>query len=164
MIAFVVMIALVERQRPEHESAEVLQRDRQFVWHPYTSLREPAAPLVTVSAQDEFLYLADGRRVIDGISSWWTILHGHRNPVLMAALAEAARSLDHVQFAGVTHPPAVELAELLLSTAPWAGGRVFYSDNGSTAVEVALKMAYQYWCHQGEPRTLVRGPGGGLSR
>jgi adenosylmethionine-8-amino-7-oxononanoate aminotransferase len=108
--------------------------------------------LLCAGAQDEFLYLADGRRVIDGISSWWTILHGHRHPVLMAALREAAESFDHVHFAGVTHVPAVSLAELLLSTAPWSGGRVFFSDNGSTAVEVALKMAYQYWCHRGQSR------------
>jgi adenosylmethionine-8-amino-7-oxononanoate aminotransferase len=80
----------------------------------------------------------------------------------MAALHEAALSLDHVQFAGVTHPAAVELAALLLSKAPWPGGRVFYSDNGSTAVEVALKMAYQYWCHQGQPeRTWFVGLEGG---
>jgi adenosylmethionine-8-amino-7-oxononanoate aminotransferase len=132
--------------------ADLLQRDRRQVWHPYTSLRDPDEPLVSVAAQDEFLRLADGRRVIDGISSWWTILHGHRHPVLMQALAEAAQSFDHVLFAGVTHPRAVELAGLLLDTAPWQGGRVFYSDNGSTAVEVALKIAYQFWCHHGEPR------------
>jgi adenosylmethionine-8-amino-7-oxononanoate aminotransferase len=131
---------------------DLLERDRRHVWHPYTSLREPDPPLISVAAQDEFLCLADGRRVIDAISSWWTILHGHRHPVLMAALTEAAQSFDHVHFAGLTHSPAVTLAELLLRTAPWAGGRVFFSDNGSTAVEVALKMAYQYWCHRGEPR------------
>jgi adenosylmethionine-8-amino-7-oxononanoate aminotransferase len=142
--------------------AQLLERDRRSVWHPYTSLRDPDPPLVSVAAQDEFLWLADGRRVIDGISSWWTILHGHRHPVLMAALAEAAAAFDHVHFAGVTHPPAVELAELLLATAPWPGGRVFFSDNGSTAVEVALKMAYQFWCHQGEPqRTWFVGFEGG---
>jgi adenosylmethionine-8-amino-7-oxononanoate aminotransferase len=128
------------------------ERDRRVIWHPYTSLQDPDPPLVCVAAQDEFLWLADGRKVIDAISSWWTILHGHRHPVLMAALRDAMASFDHVHFAGVTHPSAVELAELLLSTAPWRGGRVFFSDNGSTAVEVALKMAYQYWCHQGEPQ------------
>ena len=117
----------------------------------HRSLRDPDAPLVCVGARDEFLYLADGRKLIDGISSWWTILHGHRFPPLMDALREAAAAYDHVHFAGVTHPPGVELAELLLGTMPWRGGRVFYSDNGSTAVEVALKMAYQYWCHQGQP-------------
>lgn len=125
--------------------------DRELIWHPYTSLRAAEPPLVCVGAQDEFLFLADGRRIIDGISSWWTILLGHRQPVLQEALDTAARQIDHVLFAGVTHPWAVELAELLLASGPWPGGRVFFSDNGSTAVEVALKMAYQYWCHQGEP-------------
>jgi adenosylmethionine-8-amino-7-oxononanoate aminotransferase len=144
------------------QSDDLVGRDRANVWHPYTSLHEQEAPLVSVGAQAEFLHLADGRRVIDGISSWWTILHGHRHPVLMAALAQAAAEFDHVHFAGVTHRPAIELAELLLATAPWRGGRVFYSDNGSTAVEVALKMAYQFWCHRGEPqRTCFVGFEGG---
>jgi adenosylmethionine---8-amino-7-oxononanoate aminotransferase len=137
---------------------DLVQRDRLAVWHPYTSLRDPEPPLVCCGAQDEFLHLADGRRVIDGISSWWTILHGHRYPPLMAALAQAQQSIDHVHFAGVTHEAAVTLAELLLQSAPWSNGRVFYSDNGSTAVEVALKMAYQFWCHRNEPeRTLFIG-------
>jgi adenosylmethionine-8-amino-7-oxononanoate aminotransferase len=141
---------------------DLLERDRRHVWHPYTSLCEPDPPLVSTGAHDEFIELADGRRVIDAISSWWTILHGHRHPVLMAALRDAAASFDHVHFAGLTHAPAVALAELLLETAPWAGGRVFYSDDGSTAVEVALKMAYQYWCHQREPqRTWFVGLEGG---
>ncbi len=131
--------------------ADLLARDRRVLWHPYTSLRDPDAPLICVGARDEFLHLADGRRVIDGISSWWTILHGHRFPPLMNALRAAANTFDHVHFAGVTHPPGVELAELLLGTMRWQGGRVFYSDNGSTAVEVALKMSYQFWCHGGEP-------------
>ncbi len=148
--------------RERCDAQQVLAADRQFVWHPYTSLRDPVPPLVAVAAENEFLELADGTRIIDGISSWWTILHGHRPPALMAALHRAADELDHVHFAGVTHPHAVTLAELLLSTAPWPGGHVFYSDNGSTAVEVALKMAYQYWCHQGEPgRTLFLGLEGG---
>ena len=147
------------RTRPTE--IRLLERDRNAIWHPYTSLREPDPPLECVGAQDEFLFL-DGRKVIDGISSWWTILHGHWDPVLMTALNEAAKSFDHVHFAGVTHAPAVELAELMLGTAPWQGGRVFYSDNGSTAVEVALKMAYQYWCHRGEPgRTRFIGFEGG---
>jgi adenosylmethionine-8-amino-7-oxononanoate aminotransferase len=135
-----------------HASSWVDRVDQDAVWHPYTALGETDAPLHVVGAQDEFLYLADGTRVIDAISSWWTILHGHRFPPLMAALAEGARTWDHVIFAGVTHRPAVELAALLLGSAPWDGrGRVFYSDDGSTAVEVALKMAYQFWCHRGEP-------------
>jgi adenosylmethionine-8-amino-7-oxononanoate aminotransferase len=115
--------------------------------------------LPVVAAADEFLTLADGRRVIDGISSWWTTLHGHRQPEIMRAVRDATRTLDHVLFAGATHPHAVELAAHLLGATPWpAGGRVFYSDNGSTAVEVSLKLAYQFWCHRGEPgRTLFVG-------
>jgi adenosylmethionine-8-amino-7-oxononanoate aminotransferase len=130
----------------------LIRRDGCSVWHPYTPLRGEDPPLACVGAQDEFLHLADGRKVIDGISSWWTVLHGHRHPPLMAALREAMKSYDHVHFAGVTHPPGVALAELLLRSAAMEGGRVFYSDNGSTAVEVALKMAYQYWCLRGEPQ------------
>lgn len=133
------------------DDADLLDRDARFVWHPYTPLAGADAPLVCIGAQDEFLHLADGRRIIDGISSWWTILHGHRHPPLMAALAEASCRYDHVHFAGVTHPPGVELADRLLQTLDWNGGRVFYSDNGSTAVEVALKMAYQFWRQRGEP-------------
>jgi adenosylmethionine-8-amino-7-oxononanoate aminotransferase len=133
-------------------------RDRATIWHPYTSLADLTDPLPVVAAEREFLHLADGRTLIDAIASWWTILHSHRHPVLVDALTQAAQTLDHVIFAGVTHPPAVELAERLLASAPWTGGRVFFSDNGSTAVEVALKMAYQFWCHRGESgRTLFVG-------
>ncbi|HXD86936.1 MAG TPA: adenosylmethionine--8-amino-7-oxononanoate transaminase [Urbifossiella sp.] len=126
------------------------------IWHPYTPLRGGDEPLPVVAADREFLTLADGRRIIDGISSWWTILHGHRPPAIMRAIRSATHILDHVLFAGATHPHAIELAEGLLAAMPWPlGGRIFYSDNGSTAVEVALKMAYQQWCHRGEPqRTL----------
>jgi adenosylmethionine-8-amino-7-oxononanoate aminotransferase len=137
---------------------DLVSRDRAAVWHPYTSLRDADPPLPVVAADAEFLHLADGRQLIDGISSWWTILHGHRHPTLMAALRAATEQIDHVLFAGVTHPFAVEYAEELLKTAPWPDGRIFYSDNGSTAVEVALKLAYQTWCHRGEPnRTLFVG-------
>ena len=128
-------------------------RDAAVVWHPYTPLQSPDEPLPVVAAENEFLVLADGRRIIDGISSWWTITHGHRQPAIMQAIREATHRLDHVLFAGATHPDAVELAEGLLGSMPWTpGGRVFFSDNGSTAVEVALKMAYQFWCLRGEPR------------
>lgn len=138
-------------------------RDFFSIWHPYTSLQPADSPLPVISATDEFLHLADGRRIIDGISSWWTILHGHREPRLMNALKVAMSSYDHVMFAGITHPPAIRVGELLLQSAPWKGpisyfadrGRVFFSDNGSTAVEVALKMAYQFWHLQGEPQRTV---------
>jgi adenosylmethionine-8-amino-7-oxononanoate aminotransferase len=138
--------------------SDLLRRDRMSVWHPYTPLADPDDPLPVVGATAEFFELEDGRQVIDGISSWWTILHGHRHPPLMEALRWKTEQLDHVLFAGVTHQSAIRLAELLLESAPWRGGRVFYSDNGSTAVEVALKMAYQAWCHRGESnRTLFVG-------
>jgi adenosylmethionine-8-amino-7-oxononanoate aminotransferase len=141
--------------RAHNDAADLLRRDRAAVWHPYTSLADPDGPLAVVGAEAEYLALADGGRLIDGISSWWTILHGHRYPPLVAALREASERFDHVLFAGVTHPPGVELAERMLAAAPWTGGRVFFSDNGSTAVEVALKLAYQVWCHRGEPGRQV---------
>ena len=147
------------RGKGEQEGVAVVAVDRETVWHPYTPLRTADDPLPVVAAEDEFLILAGGRRVIDAISSWWTILHGHRQPAIMRAIRAATHTLDHVLFAGATHPHAVELAGRLLGAMPWpAGGRVFYSDNGSTAVEVALKMAYQFWCHRREPgRTLFVG-------
>ncbi|WP_020474016.1 adenosylmethionine--8-amino-7-oxononanoate transaminase [Zavarzinella formosa] len=143
---------------PEKQRNLIL-RDRAAIWHPYTSLKDPLDPLPVVAAEAEYLILEDGRKIIDAVSSWWTILHGHRPPKLVAALHRAIEQLDHVIFGGATHPHAVEVAEALLKTVPWeSGGRVFFSDNGSTAVEVALKMAYQWWVHQGEPqRTLFVG-------
>jgi adenosylmethionine-8-amino-7-oxononanoate aminotransferase len=138
-----------------YDLAKTVALDREAVWHPYTPLQEPDDPLPCVGAQNEFLDVVrkGGRqRLIDAISSWWTILHGHRHPPLMKALVAAAARFDHVHFAGITHEPAVEYASWLLRPFSWQGGRVFYSDNGSTAVEVALKMAYQFWCHHGEPQ------------
>jgi adenosylmethionine-8-amino-7-oxononanoate aminotransferase len=135
---------------PRIPHTDLIRRDGAAIWHPYTSLAEAEPPLAVVGAHDEYLELSDGSRLIDGISSWWTILHAHRHPPLMKALRSASRDFDHILFAGATHPPGVELAERLLAEAPWRGGRVFFSDNGSTAVEVALKMAYQGWCHRGE--------------
>ena len=140
---------------PSNDSQQLIAADARTVWHPYTSLRPATPPLPVVAAEAEFLHLADGRRLIDAVSSWWTILHGHRHPPLMDALRSAAGRIDHVLFAGVTHPDAVRFAERILRTAPWDNGRVFFSDNGSTAVEVALKMAYQVWCHRGEPQRKV---------
>jgi len=127
------------------------ERDARVLWHPYTQALSSPPPLPIVSAEGAYLFTEDGRRILDGISSWWVTLHGHGHPRLVQALARQAKSLDHVLFAGVTHPPAVELAERL--SALTGLDRVFYSDNGSTAVEVALKMAFQYWRNRGERRT-----------
>ena len=133
-------------------SGDWIDIDRRCVWHPYTRLDDADEPLAVVGSGAEFLHLAEGRRIIDGIASWWTIQHGHRHPPLVRALRDALERIDHVLFAGATHPWAALLAEQLLATTTWNGGRVFYSENGSTAVEVALKLAYQFWVHRGQPK------------
>src|SRR5689334_2862824 len=123
----------------------LIDRDRACVWHPYTQMLTAPPPLAIARAQGVYLYTEDGRRILDGISSWWVNIHGHSHPKLNEALAAQARELEQVVFAGCTHRPAVELAERLLQVLPAGLSRIFYSDNGSTAVEVALKMACQYW-------------------
>lgn len=128
----------------------LIDRDRACVWHPYTQMLTAPPPLAIVRGKGAYLYTEDGRRFLDGISSWWVNIHGHSHPRLNAALAAQARQLEHVMFAGCTHPPAVELAERLLAVLPSGLTRVFYSDNGSTAVEVALKLACQYWENRGQ--------------
>jgi len=133
------------------KSADLAARDRAVLWHPYTQMKTAPAPLPVVRAEGVYLYTADGRRLLDGISSWWVNIHGHSHPKLNEALAAQARELEHVIFAGFTHRPAVELAERLVEALPEELTRVFYSDNGSTAVEAGLKMAAQYWWNQGRP-------------
>ena len=129
----------------------LIERDRACVWHPYTQMLTAPPPLAIVRGEGAYLFTEDGRRLLDGISSWWVNIHGHSHPRLNAALAAQAAELEHVMFAGCTHPPAVDLAERLLAVLPPGLTRVFYSDNGSTAVEVALKLACQYWGNRGEP-------------
>src|SRR5437867_6410715 len=109
------------------------------------------APIPIARAKGVYLYTEDGRRILDGISSWWVNIHGHAHPRLSEAVASQARQLEHVIFANCTHLPAVELAERLIRVLPAGLTRVFYSDNGSTAVEVALKLAHQYWRNLGQP-------------
>jgi len=125
-------------------------RDRTCLWHPYTQMQVAPDPIPVVRGEGVWLYTEDGRRLLDGTSSWWVNIHGHSHPKLNEALTTQARILEHVMFAGVTHEPAVELAERLTSILPAGLGRIFYSDNGSTAVEAALKMAYQYWQNRGK--------------
>lgn len=132
--------------------ADWVERDARRCWHPYTQHGLGEAPLVVTGARGAWLELADGRRVLDAISSWWSVLHGHGQPELVRAMEQQAQRLDHVLFAGCTHPPAIELAEALASAAPSGLTRVFYSDDGSTAVEVALKLSYQLFLRRGEPR------------
>ena len=127
-------------------------RDQRHLWHPYTQMLTAPPPLPIVRAKGVYLYTEDGRKILDGISSWWVNIHGHSHPRLNQALARQARELEQVVFAGCTHRPAVELAEALVSILPSGLTRIFYSDNGSTAVEVAMKMAYQYWRNKGQKR------------
>src|SRR5580693_8447914 len=129
----------------------LIDRDRASVWHPYTQMRTAVAPLPVVRGEGVYLYTEDGRRILDGISSWWVNIHGHAHPHLTNALIEQARRLEHVMFAGCTHEPAVALAERLIALLPPGLTRVFYSDNGSTAVEVAVKLAFQYWRNLDQP-------------
>jgi len=133
------------------DRVSLIDRDRAVLWHPYTQMLTAPAPLPITRAEGVWLYTENGRRILDSISSWWVNIHGHSHPKLNAALAAQARELEHVMFAGCTHRPAVELGERLIEILPKGLSRVFYSDNGSTAVEVALKLALQYWRNFGEP-------------
>ncbi len=130
-----------------------LALDRAHVWHPFTQMKvhEADPPVPVVGGEGCDLLLADGSRVLDGISSWWTCLHGHCHPRLMGALERQSGQLDHVMFAGFTHEPAIELVVRLRRRLPANLTRAFFSDNGSTAVEVALKMAFQAQLQRGEP-------------
>ena len=129
----------------------ILEKDNAYVWHPFTQAAIAPAPLEVVGAEGPYLELADGTRILDVISSWWTNLHGHSHPAIAKAIGEQAAKLDHVIFAGCTHPLAVEVAERIIQLTPEKLKRVFYSDNGSTSVEVGLKMAFQYWQNVGNP-------------
>ena len=131
-------------------SPRLLDRDCLHSWHPYTQMLTQRPPLPVVKGRGVYLYTEDGRKILDGISSWWVNLHGHAHPKLNAALAAQASTLEHVMFAGCTHAPAIDLAERLVELLPPGLTRAFYSDNGSTAVEVALKMAWQYWRNIGQ--------------
>ena len=122
------------------------------IWHPFTIIKGSPKPLKVTSGEGAYLNLEDGRRVLDCISSWWVNLHGHSHPEIAKAIYEQAQTLEHVIFAGFTHDPAEELAELITSKLPRNLNKLFYSDNGSTAVEVAMKMAYQHWKNLGEHR------------
>jgi adenosylmethionine-8-amino-7-oxononanoate aminotransferase len=120
-----------------------------YIWHPFTQMKTADAPLHVVKAKDCTLFTADGRQYIDAVSSWWVNIHGHCNEHIATAIAEQAKVLEHVIFAGFTHTPAIDLAKKLIGILPDHFAKVFFSDDGSTAVEVALKMAIQYWHNQG---------------
>jgi adenosylmethionine---8-amino-7-oxononanoate aminotransferase len=131
--------------------SDLVARDRAVVWHPYAPMPAVQPPLPVVSAAGTRLRLADGRELVDGMSSWWAAIHGYGHPVLDAAVRAQLDRMAHVMFGGLTHPPAVELAELLVEITPDPLQHVFLCDSGSVAVEVAMKMAVQHWHAQGRP-------------
>jgi len=141
---------------------DLLALDRAHVWHPYGPMPSRVAPLVVESAAGVRLRLADGREVVDGMSSWWAAIHGYRHPVLDAAVRDQLSRMSHVMFGGLTHEPAVQLATTLVEITPDGLEHVFLADSGSVSVEVAIKMAVQYWRSTGRPakRRLLTWRGG----
>ncbi|MEV0295078.1 adenosylmethionine--8-amino-7-oxononanoate transaminase [Nocardia sp. NPDC050710] len=125
--------------------------DAEHVWHPYGGFPATTEPLVVASAAGTRLTLADGRELVDGMSSWWAAVHGYRHPVLDAALLAQSQRMSHVMFGGLTHEPAARLAELLVEHTPAGLDKVFLCDSGSVSVEVAVKMCLQYWRALGKP-------------
>ena len=124
---------------------ELLDFDKKHVWHPYTSATNPISCYVVKKANGVYLELNNGKKVIDGMSSWWSAIHGYNHPDLNQAIKEQSDCMAHVMFGGLTHQPAVELAKKLISITPENLEHVFFCDSGSVAVEVAMKMALQYW-------------------
>ena len=134
---------------------DLVERDKKSIWHPFTPLMGMDDVLPIVKAEGVNLYTEGGKRIIDAISSWWVNIHGHSNPYLADAIAWQAKTLEHVIFAGFTHEPATRLAERLLEILPDNQSKVFFSDNGSTAVEVGIKMAFQYFYNQGVDKKKI---------
>lgn len=133
----------------------LVERDLQVIWHPYTQMQTAQPPIPIVRGDGACLYAEDGTKYIDAISSWWVNIHGHSHPYIAKKVAEQLLQLEHAIFAGFTHPGAVELAERLLAILPSNQAKAFYSDNGSTAIEVAIKMCLQYWHNKGRQRTKI---------
>ncbi len=130
-------------------------RDKASVWHPYTTVSETEFPIFIEKAEGSYLYTEEGKAILDAVGSWWVNLHGHSHPYIAEKIAAQAQRLEHVMFAGFTHKPAIELAEALLGLFKGRFSKVFYSDNGSTSIEVALKMCFQFWYNQGLPKKKV---------
>jgi adenosylmethionine-8-amino-7-oxononanoate aminotransferase len=129
--------------------------DKRNIWHPFSPLQGGIDPILITEAKGVYLTTDDNRKIIDAVSSWWVNLHGHSNEYIADAIAAQARKLEHVIFAGFTHEPAIQLSKNLLSILPPNQSRIFFSDNGSTAVEVGLKMAFQYWYNHGIKKSKI---------
>ena len=132
---------------------QILDYDKKYLWHPFTQSKSSKDPIIISSAKDEILKDIDGKSYVDLISSWWVNTHGHCKKEIIGSMYQQSKELEHVMFAGFTHEPAVRLAEKLTKLLPQNLKRVFYSDNGSTSVEIAMKVAIQYWYNQGKKKT-----------
>lgn len=128
----------------------LLKLDQDHVWHPYSSQLNPPPLFVVESASGVYINLAGGQQLIDGMSSWWSVMHGYNHPVINAAVQKQLSKMAHVMFGGLTHEPAVQLCKTLVDISPEGLDKVFISDSGSVAVEVAMKMAFQYWISKGK--------------
>lgn len=132
--------------------SDIIRKDQQYVWHPYSSLTDPIPAYEVISAEGVYLNLQDGRQLIDGMASWWCAIHGYNHPVLNKAAKDQIDRMSHVMFGGITHSPAVTLCEKLVKLTPQGLTKVFLSDSGSVSVEVAIKMAFQYWISKKQPQ------------
>lgn len=135
--------------------SDLVNKDSKNIWHPFTPLLGAPDAIPIKSAKGAYLFTEDGRKILDAVSSWWVNIHGHSNEVIAEAIYKQALKLEHVIFAGFTHEPAVQLSENLLSILPGNQSRIFFSDDGSTSVEVGLKMAIQYWFNLGTKKTKI---------
>ncbi len=136
--------------------------DADHLWHPYGAFPASTEPLVVERAAGTRLVLADGRELVDGMSSWWAAVHGYRHPVLDAAVTDQLAKMSHVMFGGLTHAPAARLAELLVDISPEGLDKVFLADSGSVSVEVAVKIALQYQRAVGRPERSIACSRGGV--
>lgn len=137
------------------QTHSLIEKDRAHIWHPFSQMQTARAPIPITSAKGVYLYAEEGSRYLDGISSWWVNLHGHGHPYIVERIKAQVDRLAHLIFVDFTHAPAIELASKLASILPGNMSKIFYSDNGSTAVEVALKMALHYWHNRKIARTKI---------